>query len=573
MSSEKKTVSTMDKIAGFIVDKRKAFYLVFLAAVIFCGASINKVVINNDITSYLPADTETRRGLTLMDEEFTTLASANVMVSNITYDHACQLSDQLSRIEGVDSVTFDDSEDHYRDASALFNVSFDGEDGTPAVTQATQVVQDALAGYDSYITTSAGQYDSATLMKEMSYILLIAAVVIVAVLLFTSKSYLEVVVFLIVFVVSAILNMGTNYWFGSISFITNAIAVVLQLALAIDYAIIFCHRYMEERDNGLSARDADVTALSKAIVEISSSSLTTISGLVALMLMQLRIGLDMGLVLSKGIICSMLTVFLLMPGLLMLFNRGIERTRHKNFVPRISLWGKAVVKTRFVLPVIFAVIVVCGIYCSNRCDYVFSTNSTNSGNKPAYRIAMDKMDETFGYNNTIAVLVPRGDYDKEGAVLRRIQALPGVKSALGLANIEVEEGRMLTDKTSPRQFAELAGVDIELARLLYQAYGLSVEEYGAIFQDPDSYSVPLLDVFQFLLEQKDKGVVNLSGDQSAKVEELQDTLDAGLSQLQGEHWSRLVFTATCPRRARRPTPFWTRCAPSPPSTTGITWCW
>ena len=137
MSSEKKTVSTMDKIAGFIVDKRKAFYLVFLAAVIFCGASINKVVINNDITSYLPADTETRRGLTLMDEEFTTLASANVMVSNITYDHACQLSDQLSRIEGVDSVTFDDSEDHYRDASALFNVSFDGEDGAPAVTQAT----------------------------------------------------------------------------------------------------------------------------------------------------------------------------------------------------------------------------------------------------------------------------------------------------------------------------------------------------------------------------------------------------------------------------------------------------
>ncbi|WP_294519713.1 RND family transporter [uncultured Pseudoflavonifractor sp.] len=549
MSSEKKTVSTMDKIAGFIVDKRKAFYLVFLAAVIFCGASINKVVINSDITSYLPADTETRRGLTLMDEEFTTLASANVMVSNITYDHACQLSDQLSRIEGVDSVTFDDSEDHYRDASALFNVSFDGEDGTPAVTQATQAVQDALAGYDSYITTSAGQYDSATLMKEMSYILLIAAVVIVAVLLFTSKSYLEVVVFLIVFVVSAILNMGTNYWFGSISFITNAIAVVLQLALAIDYAIIFCHRYMEERDNGLSARDADVTALSKAIVEISSSSLTTISGLVALMLMQLRIGLDMGLVLSKGIICSMLTVFLLMPGLLMLFNRGIERTRHKNFVPRISLWGKAVVKTRFVLPVIFAVIVVCGIYCSNRCDYVFSTNSTNSGNKPAYRIAMDKMDETFGYNNTIAVLVPRGDYDREGAVLRRIQALPGVKSALGLANIEVEEGRMLTDKTSPRQFAELAGVDIELARLLYQAYGLSVEEYGAIFQDPDSYSVPLLDVFQFLLEQKDKGVVNLSGDQAAKVEELQDTLDAGLSQLQGEHWSRLVFTADLPEES------------------------
>lgn len=118
-------------------------------------------------------------------------------------------------------------------------------------------------------------------MQEMTVILAIAAAVIVAVLLFTSKSYLEVLVFLIVFVVSAILNMGTNFLFDSVSFITNAIAVVLQLALAIDYAIIFCHRYMEERDNGLDAREADIAALSKAIVEISSSSLTTISGLVA----------------------------------------------------------------------------------------------------------------------------------------------------------------------------------------------------------------------------------------------------------------------------------------------------
>ena len=546
MSSEKKTVSTMDKIAGFIVDKRKAFYLVFLAAVIFCGASINKVVINNDITSYLPADTETRRGLTLMDEEFTTLASANVMVSNITYDHACQLSDQLSRIEGVDSVTFDDSEDHYRDASALFNVSFDGEDGAPAVTQATQAVQDALAGYDSYITTSAGQYDSATLMKEMSYILLIAAVVIVAVLLFTSKSYLEVVVFLIVFVVSAILNMGTNYWFGSISFITNAIAVVLQLALAIDYAIIFCHRYMEERDNGLSARDADVTALSKAIVEISSSSLTTISGLVALMLMQLRIGFDMGIVLSKGILCSMLCVFLLMPGLLMLFSGAIDRTRHRDLVPKINFWGKAVVRLRFVLPPIFLVAVVAGAVLSAQCDYVFDANDTDFDNKPDWRIADEKVADTFGASNTIAVLVPRGDYEKEGRILERAAQIPQVTQATGLANIEVEEGRMLTDQMTPRQFSELAGVDIELARLLYQAYGLSVEEYGAIFQDPDDYAVPLIDVFEFLLEQKDKGVVSLTADQAQKVDELQEQLDVGLEQLRGEHWSRLVFIADVP---------------------------
>jgi predicted RND superfamily exporter protein len=543
---EKRTESPMTKVARFIVDKRKAFYLVFIAAFIFCAASINKVQVNNDITSYLPAQTETRRGLTIMDEEFITLGSANVMVSNVTYQTALELSHKLEDIEGVSEVVFDSTEEHYKNSSALFTISFDGEETDPATVEAMNQVLSALEGYDVYSSTQIGRDESATLQKEMTVILAIAAVVIVVVLLFTSKSYMEVPVYLIVFVVAAVLNMGTNFIFGTISFITNSIAVVLQLALAIDYAIIFCHRYMEERDNGLDPREADIAALSKAIVEISSSSLTTISGLVALMLMQLRIGFDMGIVLSKGIVCSMLCVFLLMPGLLMLFSKPIDRTRHRNLVPKINFWGKAVVRLRYILPPIFLVVVVAGAVLSSHCDYVFDTNDTDFDNKPDWRIADEKVADTFGQKNTIAVLVPRGDYNKEKYILERVSQLPQVTQATGLANIEVEDGRMLTDEMTPRQFSELAGVDIELADLLYQAYGLSVEEYGAIFQDPDDYAVPLIDVFEFLLEQKDKGVVSLTGEQADKVDDLQEQLDVGLEQLRGEHWSRLVFIADVP---------------------------
>lgn len=543
---EKRTESPMTKVARFIVDKRKAFYLVFIAAFVFCAASINKVQVNNDITSYLPAQTETRRGLTIMDEEFITLGSANVMVSNVTYQTALDLSHKLEDIEGVSEVAFDGTEEHYKNSSALFTISFDGEETDPATVEAMNEVLSALEGYDVYSSTQIGRDESATLQQEMTVILAIAAVVIVVVLLFTSKSYMEVPVYLIVFAAAAVLNMGTNFIFGTISFITNSIAVVLQLALAIDYAIIFCHRYMEERDNGLDPREADIAALSKAIVEISSSSLTTISGLVALMLMQLRIGFDMGIVLSKGIVCSMLCVFLLMPGLLMLFSGPIDRTRHRNLVPKINFWGKAVVRLRYILPPIFLVVVVAGAVLSSHCDYVFDTNDTDFDNKPAWRIADEKVTNTFGQKNTIAVLVPRGDYNKEKHVLEEVSQLPQVTQATGLANIEVEDGRMLTDEMNPRQFSELAGVDIELARLLYQAYGLSVEEYGAIFQDPDDYSVPLIDVFEFLLDQKDKGVVNLTGEQADKVDDLQERLDVGLEQLRGEHWSRLVFVADVP---------------------------
>ena len=546
MQREKNSETFMTKLARFIVDKRKAFYLIFIAAFLFCAASVNKVQVNNDITSYLPSETETRRGLTIMDKEFITLGSANIMVSNITYETAKDLSEEIAAVPGVSGVEFDDTEEHYHDAAALFTVSFEGEEQAPETVEALERVELLLDSYDYYPSTTVGRDASASLQKEMTVILAIAAVVIVVVLLFTSKSYLEVPVYLIVFATAAVLNMGTNYWFGTISFITNAIAIVLQLALAIDYAIIFCHRYMEERDNGLDAREADISALSKAIVEISSSSLTTISGLVALMLMQLRIGFDMGIVLAKGIVISMLCVFLLMPGLLMLFHNAIEKTRHKNLVPHISWLGKGVVKLRFILPPIFLGVLVVGAVLSGRCDYVFDANDTDFDNKPAWRIADEKVTETFGQKNTTAMLVPRGNYDKEGAILRQVEALEPVTQVTGLANIEVEDGRMLTHTMNPRQFAELAGVDVELARLLYQAYGLSVEEYGAIFQEPDEYAVPLLDIFEFLVEQIDKGVVTLDEDQAEKVDDLREQLDMGIEQLRGENWSRLVFVADTP---------------------------
>ena len=264
---QKSTESAITKLARFIVDKRKAFYLVFIAAVLFSAASINKVQVNNDITSYLPPETETRRGLTIMEEEFITLGSANVMVSNVSYDTAQELADQLAAVPGVSQVVFVDTQAHYKDSAALFTLSFDGEETDPATVAAMEQVLQVLDGYDVYPSTQIGRDESASLQKEMTVILAIAAAVIVVVLLFTSKSYMEVPVYLIVFVAAAILNMGTNFIFGTISFITNSIAVVLQLALAIDYAIIFCHRYMEERDGGLDPREADIAALEAEIAD------------------------------------------------------------------------------------------------------------------------------------------------------------------------------------------------------------------------------------------------------------------------------------------------------------------
>ena len=290
----------MKKVAAFIVDKRNLFFLLYLVALVFSLFSRNWVEVENDITTYLPDDTETRQGLTVMNDNFVTYGSARVMIANITPANAQALADQIEDIDGVSRVTFDNTQDHYRGASALIDVSFDAEEMDDRAIQAMNNINSLLADYDVYVDTTVGEDASADLANEIVAIFAVAAVVIVVVLTLTSKAYMEVPVLIMTFGAAALLNMGTNFLCGKISFISNSVTVVLQLALAIDYAIILCHRFSAEHVT-LPTREACIEALSKAIPEISSSSLTTISGLGALAFMHFGIGLDMAIVLIKAI--------------------------------------------------------------------------------------------------------------------------------------------------------------------------------------------------------------------------------------------------------------------------------
>ena len=345
----------MEKLATFIVDKRNLFFLLYIFAIVFCFFSTNWVKVENDITTYLPEDTETRQGLTLMNDEFITYGTARVMVSNITYATGETLQDEIEDISGVSGVEYDHTEDHYKNSSALFTITFDGTSTDQVSIDAMHDIEDLLASYDTYIDTEVGEDSAADLKSEMQVIIVIAAVIIVVVLTLTSRSYAEVPVLIATFGVAAILNMGTNFLCGTISFISNSVTVVLQLALAIDYAIILCHRFSDEHETQ-PAREACITALSKAIPEISSSSLTTISGLAALAFMHFQIGLDLATVLIKAIMLSLLSVFTLMPGLLMLFSNLIDKTKHRKLLPAITAIGKFDVMTRFIVPPLFAVV-------------------------------------------------------------------------------------------------------------------------------------------------------------------------------------------------------------------------
>ncbi len=552
MGERKTSENFMMRLARFIVNKRKAFIALFALACVYSAISIPKVGVVNDLTEYLPESTETRQGLDIMNEEFTTFGTAKILVSNITYDKALSLSKELEEIKGISAVSFYDEEDdtydsakigdYYQNASALYTLTFEEEQDTDLSQEAMVQVREKLDGYSSYVYTTVDKDDAASLKADMKVIVVIVIFIILVVLIFTSKTYMEIVIFLAVFGVAALLNMGTNYWFGEISFVTNAVGAVLQLALAIDYAIILFHRFMEEHEDKETI-EAITVALSKAIPEISSSSLTTVSGMVALMFMQFGIGMDLGSVLTKAIIISLLTVFLFMPALIVMFSNAIDRTVHKNFVPTINFWGKIVVKLRYIGLPIFLVIVAGASVFSGRCPYIYDINSIESSKKNEFLASKERIEETFEVTNTMAIVVPRGDYESEGRILKRLEALEEVDTALGLANVEVsDDGKyILVDKLGPRDFSEVAGVDLDLVRVLYQFYAFDKEQYSAFMKNLDDYRVSIIDMIDFIYQQKEKGGIEFDEEMSDEIDDLYKAVCDAREQLEGETYDRLVF--------------------------------
>ena len=548
MENQKPKGNAMEKLASFIVDKRNLFFLLYIFALIFCAVATGWVKVENDITTYLPDSTETRQGLTVMNDNFITYGSARVMVSNISYDTALDLQEVIEDIDGVDTVEFDATKDHYADASALYSVSFDAEADDDRAKTAMQDIRDALADYDTYVDTQVGVDTSADLQAEMSVIIVIAAIIIVVVLTLTSRSYAEVPVLILTFGTAALLNMGTNFLCGTISFISNSVTVILQLALAIDYAIILCHRFSDEHET-LDTREACIAALSKAIPEISSSSLTTISGLAALGFMHFGIGRDLAVVLIKAILFSMLAVFTLMPGLLVLFSRLIDKTRHKNLIPKITAVGKFDVKTRYIVPPIFAVIVIAAAVFANKCPYCYTFTDLVTAKQSESQIAYQKIKNEFGTSNMVAVIVPSGNYENEGKILAELENCPEVKSTMGLANIEAMDGYMLTDAVTPRQLAEMAGLDYEVAKALYGAYAIDHDQYGEFVNGLGNYKVPIYDMFRFLEQEMHDGNVTLSGDVQDTLDDLFAQLDKAQVQLQAENYSRMVAYLSVPEES------------------------
>lgn len=545
MDEGRENTSFMVKVATFIVDRRNLFFLIFAISAIFSLISSGWVSVEDSLPAYLPETTETRQGLDLMEDEFITYGTAKIMATNIDYDTADTIAAQIRVRPDVAMLEFDDSDKHYNNFSALYDVTFIYEAEDQKALDALDDIKHMLDGYDLYVSTDMGNQTADIIRHEMNIVSVIVAIIVLTVLIFTSQTWAEIPVLILTFGASAIVASGTNFLLGTISFVSDSVTIVLQLALSIDYAVIFCNRYKEEHAS-LPVREADIIALSKAIPEIAASSLTTIGGLIAMMFMQYGIGPDMAVCLIKAIAFSLLSVFTFMPGLLMLFGPLMDKTKHKNFIPKISFVGKFAYATRFIVPPLFVALIIAACIISGRCPYVYGYSTLSTPVKNDIQIASEMIEETFGKENFAAIMVPKKDYETEAAYIRNLESREQVDHIVGLANTEAMDGYNLTDKITARQFSELMSVDYELAELLYTAYAINDENYAKLINGTSSYEIPLIDIVIFLHDEIEEGYVTVDKDIESELNDAYDQMMIAKNQLQGENYSRMLIYLNLP---------------------------
>jgi len=435
-----------------IINHRKLIEKVFMVMIILCVVFAPMVGVNYDLTKYLPPATESAQALDIMTEEFGYPGMGRVLLEDVSIYEAKRIKDRIADVEGVDLVmwcdlttniygssefiNYDDIEDYYKDGYAYMDVTFSDRDSSASTHRAVHEIEEIIEGRGVIAGSAVSDTNlGPTINGEVARVMVLAVVFIFIILAITTTSWFEPILFLMVMGIAILLNMGTNIIFGEISFMSNAVGAVLQLACSIDYSIFLLDSFTLERANGVDSEQAMANALRKAFPSVSASGMTTIVGFLALALMQFGIGPDMGFVLAKGIALSLLTVLLLMPSLILRFQGVINKLHHRPFLPSFRKFGEFAYKIRIPIVVIVLILVAPCYVGQGMADFTYGNEGVGSSpGTPVYE-AEQKMNSLFGKSNMMLALVPTGDNLREKAMSDEIDGLPYVKYALGMASV------------------------------------------------------------------------------------------------------------------------------------------
>ena len=490
----------LEKIARGLTRKPR---LVVLAAVLLLIPSVlgsAATRINYDILTYLPPDLDSSRGEQLLEEPFHMAATTMLIVEDMPPAYTDQLRREIEQVPGVSSATWvsslvgiqiptemipEDLRDiFFSEDSTMMIVQYDmpgaSEQTMEAIGQVRRLCNERcyLAGFSVLIKDTKELVD-----QELPLYILLAVALSFAAMSLTMESWLLPVAFLLSIGMAILYNFGTNFFFGQISYITKAIAAVLQLGVTMDYSIFLYHRYEEERANYEDNRDAMAKSIVAAFTSLSGSSLTTIAGFGALCFMRLLLGRDIGLVMAKGVVLGVATVVLVLPAILLVLDRGIAKYRHPTLNLDFGRVNDFMVRHRKTFVALFALLFIPAVYAQNHAAVYYKLDRALPQDMPSI-VATNKLKEDYDMAST-HFIVFRDDLShvelKE--MEERVEGVEGITSVVAYDKLM---SPAVPDFFVPQEVKDLCKKDGLQLMMVNSAYPAASDEVAAQLDQVDA---------------------------------------------------------------------------------------
>ena len=442
----------MKKISQLIAKNRVLILIIAIILLIPSAIGYFNTKVNYDILSYLPNDLETREAQKILKDEFDCGSLAMLIVEGMDNKDVAKLKEKVEVVDGVSEVIWiNDALDisvpkeilpdlvkniFFSDNSTMMIVKLRDTDASENTEKAIEEIR-KITGKQAFLSGVAGVIkDTKDLAdKETPIYVLIAVILSIIVLSLTMESFIIPIIFMLSIGVAIIYNMGTNIVFGNISYITKALSAVLQLGVTMDYSIFLLHRYDEERKNQLNKIDAMSVAIEKTISSITGSSLTTIAGFLALCIMDLALGKDIGLVMAKGVLFGVICTVTVLPSMILVFDKLIHKYQHKVLLPKFEKSSEFIIKHHKVLVVIGAIILIPAIIGNNNTKVYYNLDESLPKDLLSI-VANDKLKTEYNMMSTNIILV-RDDLEgyKINQMIEELKNIDGVTSVVGLEDI------------------------------------------------------------------------------------------------------------------------------------------
>lgn len=435
----------MDGLTRGITRHKKLVIAIFLVATVISAVLILGVSVNYDLTDYLPEDSESTIALDLMYEEFGSgVPNTRVMVRNLTLTGAVETKAKIAQAPGVTGVMWlDDTQDmstpielmdsatveqYWHDGTALYQVTIEEGRESEAVAALYEMLGSDVAISGNSANTASMQN---LVVSEVVGAASILIPIIIIILLLTTTSWISPALFLLTIGVAVLINMGTNVVFGEISFVTQSVSPILQLAVSLDYAIFLLNSFGRHRQEVDSSETAMRLAIKESFSSIAASAATTLFGFMALMFMRFGIGSDLGLNLMKGIVLSYVSVMVFLPALALASVKLLDKTSHRPIIHTGKRLGRALVKVRIPALILVLIAVIPCYLAQTRADFLYGNGTPDT--RTDYGRDTVAINEEFGESNALVLLVPRGDPGAEAKMAEELAGIDHVTSVLSYA--------------------------------------------------------------------------------------------------------------------------------------------